>query len=179
MDCSTPDFPVPPTSWSSPKFMSIESVMPSNHLILCRPLLLLPLNFPGNQGLFQWVSHLHQVAKIFELQIQHQSFQWIFRTGFISCAVQGTLKSSPAPQFKSINSSGLSLFYGPTLDIHTWVLERPELWLHRPLSAKWCLCFLIHYLGLSYFFFQGASFNFMAAVSVLSYFGVQENKICH
>ena len=94
MDCSTPDFPVPPTSWSSPKFMSIESVMPSNHLILCRPLLLLPLNFPGNQGLFQWVSHLHQVAKIFELQIQHQSFQWIFRTGwFVIFAVQGTFKS--------------------------------------------------------------------------------------
>ena len=139
MECSTPDFPVPPTSWSSPKFMSIESVMPSNHLILCHPLLLLPLNFPGNQGLFQWVSHLHQVAKIFELQIQHQSFQWIFRTGLISCAVQGTLKSSPAPQFKSISSSVLSLFYGPTLDIHTWVLERPELWLDRPLSAKWRL----------------------------------------
>ena len=47
MDCSTPDIPVPPTSWSSPKFMSIESVMPSNNLILCRPLLLLPLNLPG------------------------------------------------------------------------------------------------------------------------------------
>ena len=40
-----------------------------------------------HQGLFQWVSYLHQVAKVFELQ----SFQWIFRTDFL--AVQGTLKS--------------------------------------------------------------------------------------
>ena len=39
-------------SWSLIKFMSIESVMPSNHLILCHPLLLLPSIFPSNQGLF-------------------------------------------------------------------------------------------------------------------------------
>ena len=44
MDCSTPDLPVP-ISWSLPKFMSIESMMPSNHLILCRPPLLFPSIF--------------------------------------------------------------------------------------------------------------------------------------
>ena len=44
--------------------MSIELVMPSNHLILCCPLLLLP-----SQGLFQWVSSLHQVAKVLELHL--------------------------------------------------------------------------------------------------------------
>ena len=69
------------------KLTSIESVMPSNHLILCCPLLLLPSIFPSVrvfsqcQGLFQWVSSLHQVAKVLELQ--HQSFQWIFRTDFL------------------------------------------------------------------------------------------------
>ena len=42
------------------KLMSVESVMPSNHLILCRPLLLL---LSQHQGLFQWVGCLHQVAK--------------------------------------------------------------------------------------------------------------------
>ena len=65
-------------SWSLPKFMSIESVMPSNHLILCCPLLLLPSIF--HQHLFQWVSSSHQAAKLLELQ--HQSFQWVFRVDF-------------------------------------------------------------------------------------------------
>ena len=65
------------------KLMSIESVMPSNHLILCCPLLLPPSIFPQHQGLFQWVSSSHQVAKGLEFQIQHQSFQWIFRTDFL------------------------------------------------------------------------------------------------
>ena len=45
-DRSTPCHPVHHHSWSLPKLMSIESVMPSNHLILCRPLLLLPQSFP-------------------------------------------------------------------------------------------------------------------------------------
>ena len=62
------------------KLMSIELVMPSNHLILCRPLLLLPSIFSSIR-IFQWVSSLHQVAKVLEFQLQHQSFQWIFRTG--------------------------------------------------------------------------------------------------
>ena len=79
------------------KLMSTESVMPSNHLILCCPLLLLPSIFPSHQGLFQWVSSSQQVAKVFEHQ--HWSFQWIFRTDFFRIdwfdllAVQGTLKS--------------------------------------------------------------------------------------
>ena len=64
------------------KPMSIESVMPSNHLILCRPLLLDLQSFPA-LGSFQWVSSLHQVAKVLEFQLQHQSFQWIFRTDFL------------------------------------------------------------------------------------------------
>ena len=41
------------------------------------------LNLSQHQGLFQWVSSLHQVAKVLELQLQHQSFQWIFRTEFL------------------------------------------------------------------------------------------------
>ena len=58
------------------KLMSIESMMPSNHLILCRPLLLLPSIFLSlDQGIFKWVSSLHQVAKVLELQLQYQSFQ--------------------------------------------------------------------------------------------------------
>ena len=88
------------SSQSSPKPMPIESVTPSNHLIRCCPLLLLPSIFP-RIGLFKWVSSSHQVAKVLEFQLQHQSFQWTprlisFRMGWLDLvAVQGTLKSLP------------------------------------------------------------------------------------
>ena len=60
-------------SWSLLKLMSIELMMPSNHLILCHPLLL-PSIFPSI-SLFQLVGSLHQVAKVLKLQLQHLSFQ--------------------------------------------------------------------------------------------------------
>ena len=66
-------------SLSLPKPMSIESVMPSSHLILC----CLPLNLSQHQGLFKWVSSPHQVAKVLEFQLQHQSFQWTRRTDLL------------------------------------------------------------------------------------------------
>ena len=67
-------------SWSSLKLMSTESVMPSH-----------PLSFPSSptfnlsqhQDLFKWVSSLHQVAKVLEYQLQHQSFQWTPRTDLL------------------------------------------------------------------------------------------------
>ena len=68
-------------SWSLLKLMSVESVMPSNHLILCR-LLLPPSVFPSIR-VFSRVSSSHQVAKGLELQLQHQPLQWIFRTDFL------------------------------------------------------------------------------------------------
>ena len=64
------------------KLMSIESVMLSNHLILCHPLLLLPSIVSQHQGLFQWVGSSHQVAKI--LKLQQQSFNE--HSGLISAA---------------------------------------------------------------------------------------------
>ena len=75
------------------KFMSIESVMPPNHLILCCPLLLFPSTFPSIRVFFN-VSSLHQVAKVLELHSISPSneysglFDW-----FDLLAVQGTLKS--------------------------------------------------------------------------------------
>ena len=79
-------------------------------------------NFSQHQGLFQWVSSSHQVAKVLEFQLQHQSFQWIFRTDFLWDGLGGSPRSprdsqesSPTLQFKSINSSVLSFLYSPTL----------------------------------------------------------------
>ena len=75
--------------------------MPPNHLILCHPLLLLPSIFPSIRVFLQWVIFLHQVAKVFEFQLQNQSLS--FRMDWLDLlAVQGTLKNSPTPQFKSI-----------------------------------------------------------------------------
>ena len=79
------------------------------------------LNLSQHQGLFQWVSSLHQVTKVLEFQLQHQSFQWIFRTDFLNDGLIGSpyssrdsQDSSSTPQFKSINSSVLSFLYSPT-----------------------------------------------------------------
>ena len=58
-----------------PKFMFIASVMSFSHLILWCPLLLLPSIFPNIRDF----SNGHQMTKILELQLQHQSFQWVFR----------------------------------------------------------------------------------------------------
>jgi len=59
-----------------------ESVMPSNHLILVAPFSSYS-HSSWHQGLFQWIGSLHQVAKILELQLQHQSFQRLFRVDFL------------------------------------------------------------------------------------------------
>ena len=69
-------------SWSLLKLMFIELVMPSNHLILCRPLSSSPQSFPAS-GFLQMSSSLHQVAKVLEFQLQHQSFQWTPRTDLL------------------------------------------------------------------------------------------------
>ena len=65
------------------KLTSIESVMPSNHLILCCPFLVPPSIFPSIRVFSRWVSSSHQVAKVLEFQLQHQTSQWIFRTDFL------------------------------------------------------------------------------------------------
>ena len=70
------------------KLMFIESVMPTNRFILYRPFLL-PAIFLSISR-FQWVSSLHQVAAVLELQLQHQSFRWIFRTDFLEDELLGS-----------------------------------------------------------------------------------------
>ena len=78
------------------------------------------LSVSQHQGLFQLVSSSHQVAKVLEFQLQHQSFWWIFRvdfllgfTGLIPCSPRDPEESSSAPQFRLINSLALSFLYGP------------------------------------------------------------------
>ena len=120
MDCSIPGFPAfyyllefaqTHVHWIG------DAIQPSHPLSRLSPPI---LNLPHDQGLFQWISCSHQVAKVLELQ--HQSFQWIFKVDFLEdwlvwspCYPRDSQKSSLAPQFESISSSVLSLSYGPTV----------------------------------------------------------------
>ena len=77
-------------------------------------------NLSQHQGFFKRISSLHQVAKVSEFQLQHQSFKWIFRTDLLydglvgsPCSRRDSQESSPTPQFKSINSSVLSFLCSP------------------------------------------------------------------
>ena len=85
MDDSTPGLPVP---HYFPKFMSIESIEDGDIIQPSHPLSPpsspLSLNLSQHQGLFQWVDSSHQEARVLELQLQYQSFQWIFRIDFPS-----------------------------------------------------------------------------------------------
>jgi len=91
-----------------------DAIQPSHSLLSPSPP---AFNISQHQGLFQWVCSWHQVAKVLEFQLQHQSFQWTFRIDWFDLlAVQRTFKSFLQPsQFKSINSLVLSLLYSPTL----------------------------------------------------------------
>ena len=97
MNCSTPGFPV---HHQFPEFTQThvqqvgEAIQPSHPLSSPS----LTFNLSQHQGLFKRVSSSHQVAKVLEFQLQHQSFQCIFRTDFLQdgptgSSVQGTLKS--------------------------------------------------------------------------------------
>ena len=109
------------------KLMSIESVMPSNHLILCHPLLLLPSIFPSIRVfLMSWLlasggQSIGASASASVLPVNIQGWFPLGLTGLIPCSPRDSQESSPTPQFKSINSSMLSFLYGPTLtSIHDY-----------------------------------------------------------
>ena len=125
MDCSMSGFPVlhhllelaqTHVHWVG------DAIQPSHPL--------LPLSPPASYlSQHQLVGSSHQVAKVLELQLQHQSFQWIFRIDFLlnwlvwsPCSPRDSQESSSTPQFKSINSLVLILVYGPTLtSIHEYI----------------------------------------------------------
>ena len=145
MDCSMPgcsvlhyllEFAQTHVHWVS------DAIQPSHPLSPFSPP---ALNFPQHQDLFQWVGCLHQVAKILEFQLQHQSFQWIFRVDFLRIdwfdllAVQRKFKSLIQHYSSKASVLGGSAFSMSNSHIHTWLLEKPQLWLYGPLWANWCL----------------------------------------
>ena len=151
-DCSMPGFSV---HQSLLKLMPIQYMMPSNHLILCRPLLLLPSIFPNISVFSQWVSSSHQVARVLELQLQNQSLQWIFRMisfrmdWFDLLVLQGTLKSLLQHHNLKVSILWHLAFFMVQLSHPYMTTGKTKLWLYGPSLEKRCLCFLTCCLGLA------------------------------
>ena len=118
MNHSTPGLPV---HHQLPEFTQThthwvgDAIQPSHPLSSPSP----PAPNPSQpQGLFQWVNSSHEVAKVFEFQLQHQSSQWTPRTDLLQdglvgspCSPRDSQASSPTPQLKSINFLALSFLY--------------------------------------------------------------------
>ena len=122
MDCSTPGFPIhhqllDPTQTHVHQVG--DAIQPSHPLSSPSPP---AFNLSQRQGLFQWLSPSHQVAKVLEFQLQHQSFQWIFQGWFplgwpnwISLQSKGLSRVFSNTTVQKHHSSPLSFPYSPTL----------------------------------------------------------------
>ena len=145
------------------KFMCIESVMLSNHLILCHPLLLLPSIFPSIRLFSNELALRHRRPKYWSLSFSispsnEYSELISFKTAWFDLlAVQGTLKS--LLQHHNLKASALwcSAFFMVQLShlyVTTGKTTALTIW---PFLAKWCFCFSICCLGWTQLLFQGAS----------------------
>ena len=160
MKCSLPGFPV------HHQFRDLtqthvhcigNAIQPSHPLSSPSP----TFSLSQYQGLFQWVSSWHQVAKVLEFQLQHQSFQWIFRVisfrmdWFDLCAVLGPVKS--LLQHRSSKASVQDLAFFMIQLSHPYRKTGKIIALTAQTIRQANDCFLICCLGLSWLFFQGAS----------------------
>ena len=126
VNCRTPGFPVL-HHLPELKLMSIELMMPSNHLILGCPILLPYSLFPRTR-VFSNESALHirwpkYWSFSFSISPSNEFQGWFLLglTGLTSCCPRESQESSPAPQFENISSLALSLLYGPTaIPIHDY-----------------------------------------------------------
>ena len=129
-------------SWSSLKLMSIESVMPSSHLILCRPLFLLP-PIPPSIRVFSNESTLHMRWPeywSFSFSIippkNTQGWSPLGWTGWISLQSKGLSRVFSNTTVQKHQFFGAQLLSQSNSYIHTWPLEKPQPWLDGPLLAK-------------------------------------------
>ena len=116
-------------------------------------------NLSQHQGLFTWVSSLHQVAKVLEFQLQHQSFQWIFRTDFLynglvvsPCSPRDSQESSPRPPLKTsilchsaffiVQFSHPYMTTGKTITLTRWTFVCKVMSLHFNMLSSLVITFL-------------------------------------
>ena len=172
-------------SWSLLKLMSIESMMPSNHLILCRPLLFLPSIFPSIRVFSNESVLCIRWPKYWSFSINHSneySGLISFRIDWFNLLeVQGTLKS--LLQYHSSKSSTLlhSAFFMLQL-LHPYITTGKIIALTIQTFVGKVMSLLFNMLSrfvLDFLPRSKSSFNFMTAITICSDFGAQENKICH
>ena len=140
MDCSTPGLPVyhqlPELAQTQVHWVG-DAIQPSYPLPSPSPT---ALNLSQNQGLFQWVCSVHQVAKVQELQLLHQSFQRVFLSFRIDwldlLAVQGTLESLLQHHSSKASIFLCSAFLIVQLSHPYMTIGKIIVWLDRPLLAK-------------------------------------------
>ena len=127
IDCSTPGFLVlhhPPELTQTRVHWVGDTIQPFRPLLSLSPP---TFHLSWHQGLFSGVSSLHQVAKLLELQ--HQSFQWIFRliplglTGWISLQSKGLSRVFSSITVQKHQFFGTQLSLWPNSHIHSWLLE--------------------------------------------------------
>ena len=111
-------------------------------------------SFPMSQFFTSGGQSIEGSASTSVLSMNIQDWFPLGWTGWISLQSKGLSRvfSNTTVQKHQFFGTQLSLWFNSY--IHTWLLERPQLWPDRPLLAKWCLCFLICYLGWSQLFFQ-------------------------
>ena len=186
MDCSTPGLPSITNSWSLLKLMSIESLMPPNHLILSRPLLLLPSIFPSIK-VFSSESLLHirwPKDWTFSLNISpsnEYSGLISFRMDWLDLfAVQGPLKSLLQHHSSKASILQCSAFFITQLS-HQYMTFRKTIALTRQTLVSKVMPLLFNMLPRLVMAFLPWSKHLiiMAAVTISSDFGPQENKVCH
>ena len=155
MDGSMPDLPVlHPLSESALTHVhwvgdAIPPSHPVNHVFSC-------LQSFKQQIFFKWVGSSHQVAKVLELQLQHQSFQWILRVDLLQdwlvwspCYPRDSHESSPAPQLNKASVPRCSAFFMVLLS-HPYLTTGNTIALTRRIFvSKVMSLFLIRHLGLS------------------------------
>ena len=163
MDCSLPSFPVLHhlLEFSQTCVHRVSDAIQPSHPL--NPLLPLPSIFPS----------IRIFSSELALHIRWPKY-WSFSFSISPSSEYSGLISFRIDWLDLLVSKGLSRVFSSTTiwkhqffraqpylwsnyHIRIWLLEKPQLWIYRPLSAKWCLCFLILYLGLSSLSFQGAS----------------------
>ena len=140
MNSSMPGLPVHHNSWSPPKLMCMESVMPSSHLILCHPLLLPPI-FPSMRVFSNESTLRMRWAKYWSFSIsispsnEHPGLV-SFRMDWLDLQSKGLARVFSNTTVQKHQFFGTQLSSQSNSYIHTWPLEKPQPWLDGPLLAK-------------------------------------------
>ena len=158
MNCSMPGLPVHhqlPESTQTHVHWVGDAIQPSHPLLAPSPL---AFNL-SHQSLFKWVSFSHQVAKVLEFQLQHQSLQWTPRTDLLydglvgsPCSPRDSQESSPKPQFKAsilqrsaffiVQLSHPYMTTGKTIALTRWTFVGKVIFLFLNILARLVITFL-------------------------------------